>query len=295
MTMRQIELQDVLGQSMRWAQRFPILREDEERDLAERWQATEDPEAAERLLGSHLRLVIKIARRFQGYGLPFDDLIAEGNLGMMQALKRFEPERGFRFATYASWWIKAAIREYVMRNRSLVKMGTTAAQKKLFFNLRRLKSEFGELGEVDLQQASVRRIADELQVSEAEVIEMNERLSAHDRSLATPVGVDGDLQLQDMLESEGEAPDEVVAEASEFTWRRALLTEGMSKLTDRERHILSERRLSDDPKTLNELSQIFGVSRERIRQIEVRAFEKVQTATLQAAAHPAKRAPRLHS
>ncbi len=294
MKTRPIELQDALGQSMQQAQRFPILRQDEERKLAERWQATEDPEAAERLLGSHLRLVIKIARAFQGYGLPFDELIAEGNLGMMQALKRFEPERGFRFATYASWWIKAAIREYVMRNRSLVRMGTTAAQKKLFFNLRRLKAGLGELGEGTLQRASVKRIAGALDVTEADVIEMNERLSAHDRSLAMPVGVDGDLQWQDILESKDEAQDHAVAEASEFAWRRSLLAKGMSKLTDRERHILSERRLSDDPKTLNDLSQIHGVSRERIRQIEVRAFEKVQASTLQAAANRVKRTPRLN-
>ncbi len=273
---------------MEQAQRFPILRQDEERELAERWQATEDPEAAERLLGSHLRLVIKIARGFIGYGLPFDDLIAEGNLGMMQALTRFEPERGFRFSTYANWWIKAAIREYVMRNRSLVRMGTTAAQKKLFFNLRRLKGQLGELGEGTLHPASVKRIAEELEVSEDEVIEMNERLSANDRSLAAPVGVESDLQWQDMLESEDETQDDAVAETSEFAWRRSLLTKGMSGLNDRERHILSERRLSDEPKTLNDLSEVYGVSRERIRQIEVRAFEKVQAATRRAAANRAK-------
>ena len=273
---------------MQQAQRFPILRQDEERELAERWQATKEPEAAERLLGSHLRLVIKIARGFLGYGLPLDELIAEGNVGMMQALTRFEPERGFRFATYASWWIKAAIREYVMRNRSLVRMGTTAAQKKLFFNLRRLKGKLGELGEGPLQPASVKRIAEELEVSEDEVIEMNERLSVHDRSLATPVGVESDLQWQDILESKDETQDDAVAEASEFAWRRSLLTKGMSGLNNRERHILSERRLSDEPKTLNDLSEIYGVSRERIRQIEARAFEKVQAATLRAAANRAK-------
>ena len=294
MTTRPIELQGILEQTIKQAQRFPILRQDEERELAERWQATEDPAAAERLLGSHLRLVIKIARGFLGYGLPLDELIAEANVGMMQALARFEPERGFRFATYASWWIKAAIREYVMRNRSLVRMGTTAAQKKLFFNLRRLKAEFDEVGEGALQPASVKRIAKELAVSEAEVIEMNDRLSARDRSLATPVGVDSDLQWQDMLQAEDEIQDDAVAEASEFAWRCSLFAMGLSKLTERERHILSERRLSDEPKTLNDLSLVYGVSRERIRQIEVRAFEKVQAATLQAAARRAKHAPSLH-
>lgn len=279
---------------MQQAQRFPILRQDEERELAERWQATQDPAAAERLLGSHLRLVIKIARGFRGYGLPLDELIAEGNLGMMQALPRFEPNRGFRFATYASWWIKAAIREYVLRNRSLVRMGTTAAQKKLFFNLRRLKSALGELGDGGLQLASVKRIAEELDVSEAEVVDMNERLSAHDRSLAAPVGIDSDLQWEDTLESKDETQDEAVAEASQFAWRRSLLSKSMNVLTDRERHILSERRLSEEPKTLNDLSHTYGVSRERIRQIEVRAFEKVQASTLQAAADRVKQAPRPH-
>lgn len=279
---------------MQQAQRFPILRQDEERELAERWQATQDPAAAERLLGSHLRLVIKIARGFRGYGLPLDELIAEGNLGMMQALPRFEPDRGFRFATYASWWIKAAIREYVLRNRSLVRMGTTAAQKKLFFNLRRLKSALGELGDGGLQLASVKRIAEELDVSEAEVIDMNERLSAHDRSLAAPVGVDSDLQWEDTLESKDKTQDEAVAEASQFAWRRSLLSKSMNVLTDRERHILSERRLSEEPKTLNDLSHTYGVSRERIRQIEARAFEKVQASTLQAAADRVKQAPRPH-
>ena len=280
---------------MEQAQRFPMLRQDKERELAERWQATKDPAAAERLLGSHLRLVIKIARGFSGYGLPLDELIAEGNLGMMQALKRFEPDRGFRFATYASWWINAAIREYVMRNRSLVRMGTTAAQKKLFFNLRRLKGKLGELGEGALQPGSIARIAKELEVSEAEVIEMNDRLSAHDRSLAAPVGVDGDQQWEDRLESDDDTQDDAIADASEFAWRRSLLAKGMSRLNDRERHILSERRLSDEPKTLNDLSQIYRVSRERIRQIEVRAFEKVQAATLRAAADRAKHPARPHA
>ena len=289
-----MNVQSVLEQYMKQAQRIPMLRADEEQELAERWQATQDRAAAERLLGSYLRLVIKIARGFRGYGLPLDELIAEGNVGMMQALAKFEPARGFRFATYASWWIKAAIREYVLRNRSLVRMGTTAAQKRLFFNLRRLKSDLGELGDGDLQPASVTRIAKELEVSEAEVIDMNRRLSASDQSLAKPIGADSDLQWEDTLESDDDTQDDAVANASEFAWRRSLLTKSMSKLTDRERHILSERRLSDGPKTLNELSQTYGVSRERIRQIEVRAFEKVQAATLKAAADHTNHAPTHH-
>ncbi|MDH3663306.1 MAG: RNA polymerase factor sigma-32 [Alphaproteobacteria bacterium] len=289
-----MNVQSVLEQYMRQAQQIPMLRVDEEQELAECWQATQDRAAAERLLGSHLRLVIKIARGFCGYGLPLDELIAEGSVGMMQALTRFEPARGFRFATYASWWIKAAIREYVLRNRSLVRMGTTAAQKRLFFNLRRLKSDLGELGDGDLLPASVTRIARELEVSEAEVVDMNRRLSASDQSLAKPIGADSDLQWEDMLESDDDTQDDAVAEASEFAWRRSLLTKSMSKLTDRERHILSERRLSDGPKTLNELSQTYGVSRERIRQIEVRAFEKVQAATLKAAANRTIHAPTHH-
>ncbi len=290
MTTRPLNVQSVLEQHMKQAQRIPMLRADEERELAERWQATQDPAAAERLLGSYLRLVIKIARGFRGYGLPLDELIAEGNVGMMQALTRFEPARGFRFATYASWWIKAAIREYVLRNRSLVRMGTTASQKRLFFNLRRLKSDLGELGDGDLQPASVTRVAKELEVGEAEVIDMNRRLSASDQSLAKPIGADSDLQWEDMLESDDNTQDDAVAEASEFTWRRSLLTKSMSKLSDRERHILSERRLSNEPKTLNELGKTYGVSRERIRQIEVRAFEKVQAATLLSAANGANHA-----
>lgn len=293
MTTRSINIQSVLEQHMKQAQRIPMLRADEERELAERWQATQDRAAAERLLGSHLRLVIKIARGFLGYGLPLDELIAEGNVGMMQALTRFEPARGFRFATYASWWIKAAIREYVLRNRSLVKMGTTAAQKRLFFNLRRLKSDLGELGDGDLQPASVTRIAKELEVGEAEVIDMNRRLSASDQSLAKPISADSGLQWEDMLESDDDIQDDAVAEASEFAWRRSLFTKSMSKLTDRERNILSERRLSNEPMTLKVLGKTYGVSRERIRQIEVRAFEKVQAATLQAAANCLNHAPRM--
>ena len=272
-----------LEHALREAQRHPVLDVDEERQLCERWRATGDPAAADRLIGAHLRLVIKIARRFGGYGVPLGDLIGEGNAGLMHALSKFEPERGFRFATYAMWWIKAGMQEYVLHNRSLVKMGTTAAQKKLFFNLRRLKSRMDELGEGDLSATATATIANALGVTDAEVLEMNRRLSADDQSLATPIAADSDQSWQDMLESDEDDQENVIAEASELSWRRQLLAKGMSVLGERERHILSERRLAAEPMTLEGLSRIHGVSRERVRQIEVRAFEKVQQATLAAA------------
>jgi RNA polymerase sigma-32 factor len=270
------------------ALRYPLLDPEQERALAERWRDGRDPEAARLLLGSHLRLVFKIARGFRGYGVPLSDLVAEGNVGLMQALSKFEPERGFRFATYAMWWIRAAIQEFVLHNRSLVKMGTTAAQKRLFFNLRRIKGELGAYGDGDLPSATVTEIASELGVTEDEVVEMNRRLAASDQSLSAPLGADEDTEWQDMLVSDRPDQENVLAEASELGWRRELLGKGMSVLNDRERHILSERRLSDEPKTLEDLSQIYGVSRERIRQIEARAFEKLQKAMLQAAARRAE-------
>ena len=276
-----------LDRYLQQAQQFPVLQADEERRLAETWQNTKDPTAAEQLLGSHLRLVIKIARGFGGYGLPLGDLIAEGNVGLMQALTKFEPERGFRFATYAMWWVRAAIQEYVLHNRSLVRMGTTAAQKKLFFNLRRLKSRLGELGNGDLSAATIATISEELGVSERDVIEMNQRLSATDQSLATPVFDDHDQQWEDMLTSQEEDQEAIIAEASELTWRRELLADGMNMLSERECHILSERRLKDEPLRLEDLSQMYGVSRERVRQIEVRAFAKLQKAILGTAANAA--------
>ncbi len=275
------------------ALRFPMLRAEEERRLAERWQRDRDEAAARLLLGSHLRLVVKMARGFGGYGLPLGELIAEGNVGLMQALDKFEPERGFRFSTYAMWWIRAAIQEYVLHNRSLVKMGTTAAQKKLFFNLRRLKRELGELGEGDLAPEAVASIAAELGVSQDEVIEMNRRLAGRDRSLAAPMREGGDTEWQDMLAAEGPDQESVVAEASELAWRRDLMAAGLRTLSERERHILTERRLKDDPMTLEDLSSVYGVSRERVRQIEVRAFERLQKAMLAAAANEQARAPRL--
>jgi RNA polymerase sigma-32 factor len=263
---------------------FPILDLDEERRLARGWRDGRDAEAARRLLGSHLRLVVKIARGFGGYRMPLADLVAEGNVGLMQALAKFDPERGFRFATYAIWWIQAAIKEYVMHNRSLVKMGTTGEQKKLFFKLRRLKSQLGELGEGDLAPHTVTRIAEDLAVSENEVVEMNRRLAALDQSLSAPLGHDGETEWQDMLAAEGPDQESVAVEANELAWRRSLLVEGLETLDQRERHILKRRRLGDEAMTLADLGHIYGVSRERIRQIEVRAFGKLQKAMLTAAA-----------
>jgi RNA polymerase sigma-32 factor len=274
------------------ARQFPMLDADEERRLAERWKNDRDAAAARQLLGSHLRLVIKIARGYGGYGLPLGELIAEGNVGLMQALDKFEPERGFRFSTYAMWWIRAAIQEYVLHNRSLVKMGTTAAQKKLFFNLGRLKREFGAFGEGDLAPDAVASIAEKLAVNVDEVVEMNRRLAGRDQSLTAPMRADGDAEWQDMLVAEDQDQEGMVADASELAWRRDLLAEGMRSLTERERHILTERRLKDEPMTLEGLSSVYSVSRERVRQIEVRAFEKLQKAMLAAAANERARAAR---
>ena len=274
------------------ARQFPMLNADEERRLAERWKDHRDEAAARQLLGSHLRLVVKMARGYGGYGLPLGELIAEGNVGLMQALDKFEPARGFRFSTYAMWWIRAAIQEYVLHNRSLVKMGTTAAQKKLFFNLGRLKRELGAFGEGDLAPDAVASIAEKLEVHAGEVVDMNRRLAGRDQSLTAPMRADGDAEWQDMLVAEDQDQEGMVADASELAWRRDLLTEGMRSLTERERHILTERRLKDEPMTLEGLSSVYSVSRERVRQIEVRAFEKLQKAMLAAAANERARAAR---
>lgn len=275
------------------ARRFPMLDFEEERRLAERYKNDRDEEAARQLLGSHLRLVIKIARGFGGYGLPLGELIAEGNVGLMQALAKFEPERGFRFATYAMWWVRAAMQEYILHNRSLVKMGTTAAQKKLFFNLGRLKRELGELGTGDLSPAAAASIAQTLEVGEAEVIDMDRRLATRDQSLSAPMRLEGETEWQDMLVDEDQDQENLIADASELTWRRDLLNQGLKALTGREQHILLERRLKDEPMTLEELRKVYGVSRERVRQIEARAFEKLQKAMLAAAANDELRARRL--
>jgi RNA polymerase sigma-32 factor len=264
--------------------KFPILAPEEEYMLAKRFQEHADPEAAAKLVTSHLRLVAKIAMGYRGYGLPTSELIAEGNIGLMQGVKKFEPDRGFRLATYAMWWIKASIQEYILRSWSLVKMGTTAAQKKLFFNLRRMKSKLDALEEGDLKPDDLRKIATDLGVSEEEVTNMNRRMSmGGDASLNVMIGEDGDSQWQDSLVDSGPLQDEQIAAIEERTVRHAMLVSAMSVLTDREKHILAERRLTDEPKTLEELSEQYGISRERVRQIEVRAFEKLQKAMIQSA------------
>ncbi|MCA6296730.1 MAG: RNA polymerase sigma factor RpoH [Phenylobacterium sp.] len=264
--------------------KFPMLTKDEEFMLAKRWREHEDPKAAHRLVTSHLRLVAKIAMGYRGYGLPIGEVISEGNVGLMQAVKKFEPDKGFRLATYAMWWIRASIQEYILRSWSLVKMGTTASQKKLFFNLRKAKSAISAFQEGDLHPDQVELIATKLGVDESEVVSMNRRLSGPDASLNAPMRVDGESEWQDWLEDTGAVSQETqVAESQERTQRMSLLEAAMTELTDRERHILTERRLKDDPTTLEDLASQYGVSRERVRQIEVRAFEKLQKAMLAAA------------
>jgi len=256
--------------------KFPLLDPQEEYMFAKRWREHEDPESARRLVTSHLRLVAKIAMGYRGYGLPLSEIVAEGNVGLMQAVKRFEPDRGFRLATYAMWWIRAAIQEYILRSWSQVKMGTTAAQKKLFFNLRKVKNRIGALEEGDMRPEQVREIADKLAVPEEEVVNMNRRLSAPDSSLNAPLRSDSESEWQDWLVDDTLDQETRLADAEEMGERHDLLTTALGELTDRERDIIEMRRLKDDPATLEELSQKYGVSRERVRQIEVRAFEKLQ-------------------
>ena len=265
--------------------KFPLLEPQEEFMLAKRWREHGDTQAAHKLVTSHLRLVAKIAMGYRGYGLPVAELISEGNVGMMQAVKRFDPDRGFRLATYAMWWIRAAIQEYILHSWSLVKMGTTAAQKKLFFNLRKLKGQIEAIEEGDLTPENVKKIAKELDVPEADVISMNRRLMGPDHSLNAPVRADGDGEgeWQDWLVDERDDQETRLGERQELGIRRDLLGKAMTLLTERERHILRERRLKDNPTTLEDLSQEFGISRERVRQIEVRAFEKLQKAIKAAA------------
>src|SRR3954470_2963515 len=256
--------------------KFPMLEPEEEYMLAKRWKEREDPDAAHRLVTSHLRLVAKIAMGYRGYGLPLSELISEGNVGMMQAVKRFDPDRGFRLATYAMWWIRAAIQEYILHSWSLVKMGTTAAQKKLFFNLRRLKGQMAALEDGDLKPEQVEKIARVLQVPEQDVVSMNRRLASPDHSLNAPVRADSEGEWQDWLVDEQETQESELADREDIGNRRMLLGEALKTLNERERHILIERRLKDEPTTLEELSQQYNISRERVRQIEVRAFEKLQ-------------------
>ena len=264
--------------------KFPILSAEEEYMLAKRFEEHGDTEAAARLVTSHLRLVAKIAMGYRGYGLPLSELISEGNIGLMQGVKKFEPDRGFRLATYAMWWIRASIQEFILRSWSLVKMGTTAAQKKLFFNLRRMKAKLDAFEDGDLRPEDVARIATDLGVTEAEVTSMNRRMAmGGDTSLNVPMREDGEGQWQDWLADDAPLQDERVADAQEAEVRHDMLVSAMEGLNDRERHILTERRLTDDPKTLEELSQVYGVSRERVRQIEVRAFEKLQKAMMRLA------------
>jgi len=264
--------------------KFPMLTKDEEFMLAKRWREHEDPQAAHRLVTSHLRLVAKIAMGYRGYGLPIGEVISEGNVGLMQAVKKFEPDKGFRLATYAMWWIRASIQEYILRSWSLVKMGTTAAQKKLFFNLRKVKSQLSAIEEGDLHPDQVATIATKLGVTNDDVISMNRRLAGPDSSLNSPLRSDSESEWQDWLvDDKAPSQEAVVADTEEHTQRMGLLGDAMKGLTERERHILTERRLKDNPTTLEELAGEYGVSRERVRQIEVRAFEKLQKAMKTAA------------
>ena len=264
--------------------RFPMLEPQEEFMLAKQWREHGDREAAHKLVTSHLRLVAKIAMGYRGYGLPINEVVSEGNVGLMQAVKRFDPDKGFRLATYAMWWIRAAIQEYILRSWSLVKLGTTASQKKLFFNLRKVKGQIAALEEGDLKPEQVSEIARRLGVSEGDVISMNRRLGG-DSSLNTPLRADIDGgEWQDWLVDVAVDQETQLAESEEFNARRALLAKAITKLNAREKRIFRARRLSDEPLTLEQLSEEFGVSRERIRQIEVRAFEKVQEAVTKAAA-----------
>jgi RNA polymerase sigma-32 factor len=272
-----------LSRYLQEIRKFPMLAQDEEFMLAKRWQEHQDTEAAHRLVTSHLRLVAKIAMGYRGYGLPLSELISEGNVGMMQAVKRFDPDRGFRLATYAMWWIRAAIQEYILHSWSLVKMGTTAAQKKLFFNLRKLKGQLQAIEEGDLSPENVAKIATALDVPEVDVVNMNRRLAAPDHSLNAPLRADSEGEWQDWLVDEGESQETKLGNRQELGLRRDLLVKAMSHLNERERDILTHRRLREQPTTLGDLSQKYGISRERVRQIEVRAFEKLQKAIKAAA------------
>ena len=272
-----------LSRYLQEIRKFPMLEANEEFMLAKRWREHKDPEAAHRLVTSHLRLVAKIAMGYRGYGLPINELIAEGNVGMMQAVKRFDPDRGFRLATYAMWWIRAAIQEYILHSWSLVKIGTTAAQKKLFFNLRRVKGQIKAIEEGDLSPEQVKTISDRLAVPEEDVVTMNRRLAAPDNSLNAPVRAEGEGEWQDWLVDDSPTQETRLAENEELSARQKLLGKALDALNDRERHILIERRLKDDPATLEDLSKEYDISRERVRQIEVRAIEKLQKSIRNAA------------
>jgi RNA polymerase sigma-32 factor len=263
--------------------KFPMLSHEEEFMLAKRFNEQDDVQAAHKMVTSHLRLAAKIAMGYRGYGLPINEMISEGNVGLMQAVKRFDPDRGFRLATYAMWWIRASIQEYILHSWSLVKIGTTAAQKKLFFNLRKLKGKLQAFEEGDLAPENVAKISETLSVPEKDVISMNRRMAGADHSLNAPLRADGDGEWQDWLVDQSDNQEIVVAENEELSKRRELLGAAMGSLNDREQRILTERRLSEDPMTLEALSKEYNISRERVRQIEVRAFEKLQKAVRNAA------------
>lgn len=267
---------DTLTRYLAEIKKFPLLEQNEEFMLAKRWQEHRDPKAAEKLVSSHLRLVAKIAGGYRGYGLPLVDLIAEGNVGLMQALGKFDPDKGFRFSTYAMWWIRANIQEYILHSWSLVKIGTTAAQKKLFFNLRRLKNEMQTIDEAILSDKSIKDIATELNVSEQEVIEMSKRLTAPDQSLNAPLKEEGAEEWQDWLADEDSNHEAKIIDKNEQDKRNVILKKAMQSLNERERYIIQERRLKEPPATLEALSATLDISRERIRQLEIRAFEKLQ-------------------
>ena len=268
--------EDNLSRYLQEIRHFPLLEYQEELSLSRKWRDSSCKNASHRLVTSHLRLVVKIAVGYRGYGLPVGELISEGNVGMMQAVNRFDPEKGFRLSTYAMWWIRAAIQEYVLHSWSLVKMGTTAAQKKLFFNLRKLKGQIKAIEDGDMTPEHTTEIADRLNVSETEVVNMNRRMAGSDHSLNAPLSIDGDGEWLDWLEDDNDNQESIYAKNEVLCQRQALLTNALEVLSSRESHILEERRLKDSPTTLEDLSNKYGVSRERIRQIEVRAFEKVQ-------------------
>jgi len=271
-----ISPEDGLRRYMQEIQKFPVLDHDEEFALAKRWTEDGDYDAAHKLVTSHLRLVAKIAMGYRGYGLPVAELISEGNIGLMQAVKKFEPDKGFRLSTYAMWWIKASIQEFILRSWSLVKMGSSAAQKRLFFNLRKMKKRLKTVDDAkSLTPDEIRLIAKELDVSEQDVIDMDSRMSAHDQNLNAKIGHDGDAEWGDMLADDAELHSDVIAEREDYDQKRALMMEAIGELNERERDIIAERQLAEDPMTLEELSVRYGVSRERVRQIEARAMEKM--------------------
>ena len=267
-----------LSRYLQEIRKFPLLTPEEEFMFAKNWAEKGDTEAAHRMVTSHLRLVAKIAMGYRGYGLPLGDLISEGNVGLMQAVKRFDPDRGFRLATYAMWWIKASIQEYILHTWSLVKIGTTAAQKKLFFNLRKMKGKIQAIEDGDMSPENVKLISDALNVPENDVISMNRRLSASDSSLNAPLRIDGEGEWQDWLVDDSPTQEETLGDQEELSGRRQLLSAALKTLNQREQRIFTERRLTENPKTLEELSEEYNISRERVRQIEVRAFEKIQKA-----------------